>query len=152
YQAWWAEHASFSYFVRNAHSLYVEVLGELGVVGLGLLAGAFAYGGVVATANTMRGLADARVVAASLLGVVAAFFVGAGLERIWQLTALGAVGLVCLGLLIGPAGSRVELRRVQEDRGRRSARLPRFALGAAVLVAGWLTMCAQAIPSLTDLQ
>src|SRR5207244_4518099 len=36
YEAWWARHGSFSYFVRNAHSLYLEVLGELGLVGLGL--------------------------------------------------------------------------------------------------------------------
>ncbi len=33
YEAWWAQNGSFSYFVRDAHSLYVETLGELGVVG-----------------------------------------------------------------------------------------------------------------------
>jgi O-Antigen ligase len=152
YQAWWAEHASFSYFVRNAHSLYLEVLGELGVVGLLLLGGAFAYGGVVAATNTVRGVGDERVVTASLLGVVAAFLVGAGIEWIWQLTALGAIGLVCLGLLIGPAGSAVELRPIRAGQGLRSPRLPRFALGATVLVVGWLAMCAQAIPWLTELQ
>jgi hypothetical protein len=152
YQAWWAEHASFSYFVRNAHSLYLEVLGELGVVGFLLLAGAFVYGGVVAIRNTLGRVGDERVVAASLLGVIAAFYAGAGIEWIWQLTGLSAVGLICLGLLIGPGGSSVELRPIGAQDQARRARLPRFAAGAAVLALGWIAMCAQAIPWLTDLQ
>ena len=45
YESWWAEHASFTYFVRDAHSLYLEALGELGssasllAVGLVLVGG-----------------------------------------------------------------------------------------------------------------
>jgi len=152
YQAWWAEHASFSYFIRNAHSLYLEVLGELGVAGFLLLGGAFAYGGVVAVRNTLRRVNDERVVTASLLGVVAAFYVGAGIEWIWQLTALSAIGLVCLGLLVGPGGSSVELQPVRDDRRPRPTRMPRFAVAAALLVLGWVVMCAQAIPWLSDLQ
>ena len=152
YQAWWAEHASFSYFVRNAHSLYLEVLGELGVVGFLLLGATFAYGGIVAVRNTLRRAGDERLVAASLLGVVFAFYVGAGIDWIWQLTALSAIGLVSLGLLIGPAGSSVELRPIRGEQTGRGARLPRFAVGATVLALGWVVMCAQAIPWLTDLQ
>ena len=38
--------ASSSYFVRDAHSLYLETLGELGVVGLVLLLGALVTGSV----------------------------------------------------------------------------------------------------------
>ena len=64
YQAWWAQHAPFSYFVRNAHSLYFEVLGELGLVGLLLLVGALAYGGVGATRNVLRRAGEERVVGA----------------------------------------------------------------------------------------
>jgi hypothetical protein len=152
YQAWWAEHASFSYFVRNAHSLYLEVLGELGVVGFLLLGGAFAYGVAAAAGNTLRRVGDERLVAASLLGVVAAFYVAAGVDWIWQLTALSATGLACLGLLVGPAGSSVELRPIRDDGRSRPARVPRFALGATLLVLGWVVMCAQAIPWLSDLQ
>jgi hypothetical protein len=152
YRAWWAEHASFSYYVRNAHSLYLEVLGELGVVGFLLLAAAFAYGGIVAVRNTLRRAGDERLVAASLLGVVVAFYVGAGIDWIWQLTALSAIGFVSLGLLIGPAGSSVELRPIRGEATGRGARLPRFALGATVLALGWVVMCAQAIPWLTELQ
>ncbi len=152
YEAWWAEHASFSYFVRNAHSLYLEVLGELGLIGFLLLGGAFACGGIFAVRNTLRRAGDERVVAASLVGVVAAFYVGAGIDWIWQLTALSAIGLVCLGLLIGPAISAVELHRVRGEARARRGRLPGFAVGAAALGLGWFALCAQAIPWLTDLQ
>jgi hypothetical protein len=152
YQAWWAEHASFSYFVRNAHSLYLEVLGELGVVGFLLLGAAFAYSGIAAVRNALRRAGEERVVAASLLGVVVAFYVGAGIDWIWQLTALSAIGLVSLGLLVGPAGSSVELRPIRGEGTGRRGRLPRVAVGATVLAVGWVVMFAQAIPWLTDLQ
>ena len=33
YEHWWSEHASFTYFLKDAHSLYLEVLGELGPSG-----------------------------------------------------------------------------------------------------------------------
>jgi hypothetical protein len=152
YEAWWAQHAPFSYFVRNAHSLYLEVLGELGVVGFLLLVGALGLGGVVAARNTVRLREDERVVAASLFGALAAFLLAAGLDWVWQLTAVSAVGLVCLGLLIGPAGSSPPPHVVRPNRRRRSTRLPSFAFGGVVLLSGWLLLCAQALPWLTDLQ
>lgn len=150
YQAWWAEHASFSYVVRNAHSLYLEVLGELGLIGFLLLTAAFAYGAVIAVKNTLARDGEERILAASLLGVLSAFYVGAATEWIWQLTVVSAVALVALGLLTGPAGSPVTLRQVEA--GRRGHRAPRFAVGATVLLVGWCVICAQAIPWLADLQ
>ena len=33
YQSWWTEHADFPLFVRDAHNLWLEMLGELGIVG-----------------------------------------------------------------------------------------------------------------------
>ena len=31
YEHWWSQHASFTYFLKDAHSLYLEVLGEASV-------------------------------------------------------------------------------------------------------------------------
>ena len=36
---WWTQHGSYAAYVRDAHSLYVETLAELGIIGL-LLIGA----------------------------------------------------------------------------------------------------------------
>ena len=33
YEPWWAQHGSLDYYVRNAHSLFVETAAELGMVG-----------------------------------------------------------------------------------------------------------------------
>lgn len=148
YEAWWAQHAPFSYSVQNAHSLYFEVLGELGVVGFVLLVAALVYGGVVATRNALHRAGAERVVGASLLGVVGGFYLGAGLEWIWQLPAVAGVGVLCLGLLTGPAGASQPLAYARP----RPHRLPRFALGLGALALGWCVLCAQAVPWLADLQ
>jgi O-Antigen ligase/Tetratricopeptide repeat len=151
YEAWWAQHASFSYFVRNAHSLYLEVLGELGLVGFLLLGGAFVYGGAVAIARVRQARPDERQMVAAFTAVLGTFLLGAGIEWIWQLAAVSAIGLVCLGLLTGPA-TAVSAPRAVGGRAQGRARGHRFAPAVAVLVTGWLLICAQAVPWLTDLQ
>jgi hypothetical protein len=151
FESWWAQHAPFSYFIRNAHSLYLEVLGELGIVGFLLLVGAFLYGGGTACRRVLAAEREERITAAALLGVLAAFYFAAGIDWIWQLTAVSLVGIVALGLLVGPA----TLATAPIDtRGIRAARFraPRYAPVVAVLIVGWLVICTQAIPWLTDIQ
>ena len=97
WEGWWLQHRAISYFTRYAHSLYLQVLGELGAVGLVLLLGAFALivvGGVGGSRS-----ADAVGLGAAAAGAFAAFFVGAGVDWMWQMPAVSAVGFVLLGLL-----------------------------------------------------
>ena len=54
YQSWWMEHASLPLFVRDAHSLWLETLAELGVVGLLLLVIAFGTAFVAGIARMGR--------------------------------------------------------------------------------------------------
>ena len=54
YQSWWMEHASLPLFVRDAHSLWLETLAELGLVGLLLLVIAIGTGFVAAIARMGR--------------------------------------------------------------------------------------------------
>jgi O-Antigen ligase len=151
FEAWWAQHASFVYFVRNAHSLYLEVLAELGVIGLLLLCGALGVGGVLAVRNTLLRAGQERLLTAALLGVLAAFYFGAAIEWIWQLTAVSAVGIACLGLLVGPAGQAADLS-IATRREPPSRQISLFATAIAFLIVGWLLICAQALPWLTDQQ
>jgi tetratricopeptide (TPR) repeat protein len=136
YEAWWAEHASFRYFVRDAHSLYLETLGELGVVGLGLILGSFAaaLAAALGARRTMRNPATAAVI-----GAFAAFALGAGVDWIWELTAVSMIGAVLLGLLAGPLGMRGE-----------DATSPNLGwLRAAALSASVLIICLEALPLVT---
>jgi O-antigen ligase len=144
YEAWWTRHASFSYFVRDAHSLYVETLGELGLIGFALLI-LFLGSGAAAAAFRLRGAGTAeRASIAALAGVLAAYALGAGIDWMWELTVVSVVGIASLALLVGPATMAAPRQAltasdVAEDGSRRGARratsraLPRAVIVVAAL-------------------
>ena len=140
FEAWWAEHGTLDWFVRNAHSLWLETLGELGLIGALLLAGAFAAG-LVEGSRRLRGRPDEeRSAVAALLAVVVAFVVGMQIDWAWQIPAVAAIGVVSLALLVGPSTAR----GVRDLRGRPL----RFGPRAVVVLVAWAAMLAQAIPML----
>lgn len=141
FASWWAQHGSIDWFLRNAHSLWLETLGELGLVGLALLLAAFGVA-VAAGAGRLRGRSDAdRGTAAALLAVSVAFAAGAGIDWIWQIPAIGGFGVVCLALLVGPATA---------DAAMAAPRPRQFLPRAGTVLAAWLAMLALAIPLLVD--
>jgi hypothetical protein len=146
FQAWWAQHGSLAYFVRNAHSLYLETLGELGILGLLLLAGSFAVGLVAAFQRLRAGPEDDRLLTAALLGSFVAFAAGAAVDWVWQFAAIGGVGVVCLALLTAPGGERRD--PTPPRRGRRGLRGSVAAVAIGLLA--WAFVCAQAVPLLAD--
>ncbi len=150
YEAWWAQHGSIAMFVRDAHSLYLETLAELGFVGFVLLAGAFGLG-IASAVVRLRRADDDRTTIAALTAAFLAFAVGAGIDWMWELTAVSVVGIACLGLLTGPATKLYGRPRVAR-RGERPVPRRRFAVGAAALVLGWLVICAEAIPLLSQVK
>ena len=144
YEAWWAQHGSISYFTRHAHSLYLETLGELGVVGLALLVG-FLVAGLVAGLGRLRAAdPEERNVIAALAGVAIAFALAAGIDWIWQLTVIPVVAIVALALLAGPA----TLPGGPSASGDR--RLMPVAVRAGVVAAALCLVAAQAIPLLVQ--
>jgi O-antigen ligase len=102
YQSWWMEHASLPLFVRDAHSLWLETLAELGLVGLLLLVIAIGTGFVAAIARLGR-LGQDRPLVAAMAGVLAAFVVAAGIDWMWELSIVSLVAIVALGILVGRA-------------------------------------------------
>ncbi len=106
YEAWWAENGSLATFVRDAHTLYLEVLGELGVVGLVLLVAALGIGLAVGIMRTVQADSRRRVAYAALVAVVIAWLVEAGIDWMWESTVVTLVAVACLGLLVGPASRR----------------------------------------------
>jgi hypothetical protein len=147
YEAWWAEHASIPAFVRDAHSLYLETLGELGLVGLGLLL-AFLVSCLVTGARRLAGRPEGeRAAVAVLLALVAAFLFEAGIDWMWELTAVSVVAVFALGLLTGPATER-ELTGLQAAEARRGRPLLRIALAAIAFG----LIVAEAIPLLANME
>lgn len=132
----WNQRGDTSEFVRDAHSLYLESLAELGVPGL--LALLVFLGGLAVTValawRAAAGHADRGLIAGGAAALVA-WFVGAGVDWLWESTGVTLFMLSVAGILIAC--------RSRSARGRRAA--PRTAL---VLVAG-LVLAAQ-LPGLVS--
>jgi hypothetical protein len=93
----WARERPITYRVSEAHSLYAEVLSELGVVGA-LLVIAVLLAILVGIAVRLRG--DSRVFHAGLLAAALTWMLHAGVDLDWEMTAvtlwLFAVGAAAL--------------------------------------------------------
>jgi hypothetical protein len=89
----WLQHRDVGERVKVAHSLYVETLAELGIVGFAFLA--LFLGGVVVAATRAR-----------IPGAIAAFVVWAvhnALDWDWEMPALALLGLALAGLIVAEA-------------------------------------------------
>jgi hypothetical protein len=123
----WAKDRPQPYDVQNAHSLYVEVLGELGIVGLvlvltlvlTLLAGAV---------GRIRG--PDRAVAAAGVAIVLMWGVRAGIDWDWQMPVVTVWALIAGGALLArPRGAAAAA-----GAGLVPGKLGRVLLGLGVLV------------------
>ncbi len=152
YGQWWLQHRPIALAAKDAHSLYAETLGELGIVGLALLVGAFVAGLVTAGRRLLRLEGDERVTLAAVTAAFAAYVVAAGIDWMWELTIVSVVAFACLGLAVSPATAAGARPRLTDTEERLPRRYGRFGLGAAAIVGGWLLICAIAVPLLSGLK
>lgn len=141
FAAWWAQHAPITFTVRDAHSVFLQALGELGLVGALLLAGAFAVAGGVAVARLRASEGEQRLLIAALAAVLAALVAGVAVDWVWKLPLIGGFGAVVLGLLTGPATA---------SRPPASARAAPAPLRIAGLGVGAVLIVALALPWLVQ--
>jgi O-antigen ligase/polysaccharide polymerase Wzy-like membrane protein len=147
FEPWWAQHGKLDWFVRNAHSLWLESLAELGLIGFMLVAAPFALGLGAGLSRLRRAAGPDRTTVAALVAVLAGFALGAALDWIWQLPAVAALALLSLGLVVGPATTgRATANAPVADRPPRL----RFGVRAAIVLGAWVVLCAQAIPFLAN--
>jgi hypothetical protein len=135
FEAWWAQHkgAHYSGFVEDAHSLYLEALAELGIVGFALLVGFLAWVFVAGGRRYLRASSRRRTQLAAALAGCAAFCLGSAYDWLWQIAVLPIAFLLLASVLVG-AGER---------RRSRPFPLPARLAGVAVSIAA---MVAIAIP------
>jgi hypothetical protein len=100
FEFWWSRDGDTSDIVDNAHSLYMETLGELGIVGLGLLVAFFLTvligGGIAALrAGDLRAPPLAAAVASCV-----AFCFTAAFDWMWQLPVLPVATLLLAAVLV----------------------------------------------------
>lgn len=112
FELWWARNGKYSQVVRDTHSLYLQTMGELGIVGI-LLLGSFVVLILTAGARTIlrADVRDRPMPAAALAGVVA-FLVSAALDWVWQLPVVPAATMLLVAILVtGRTGRSADPRR-----------------------------------------
>jgi O-antigen ligase len=138
YEFWWARDRRYDGFVRNAHSLYLQTLAEMGWPGLLivlLFVGTALWAGLL-TRLRARAAKDAGA-AAALLVAFLLFLFHAGVDWMWESTAVGALGLVAIATAVA---GRTQSREHTADwtagtRWRRIASRGAMAVGALLAIA-----------------
>jgi hypothetical protein len=120
----WLRERTFPGQVLDAHGLYAETGGELGWIGLGLLAGVL----MLPLATAVR--ARAHPLAAATFGVTVAYVVSAGVDWDWEVPAVTLVMLACGASSVILAGDRRRAPRLTVPTAGRVATL--VVLGAVV--------------------
>ena len=153
YEAWWAQHGSIRLFVRDAHSLYLETLAELGLLGLAIVLALVVTGLVVGVRRAQRADGDVRVTVAALTAAFAAFAAAAAFEWVWELTVVSVVAVAALALVAGQtAAAPTPLRAVDADARPRRSPGHRAGLVVASLLVAWILIIGQAVPLLAQRQ
>jgi hypothetical protein len=130
----WALRRPLEFAVVEGHSLYLEMLGELGVAGLALLATAL----LAPLVALMRRRREDRVLWSAVLAVAVAWMVRAALDWDWEMPVLTLPVLALLGAACARDIARGEAPgavagAAQARRGRRSG-TTRLVAGLAILI------------------
>lgn len=100
FEYWWARKGNGSGTVRDAHSLYMQALGELGIVGLALLAAFLLTILLGGGRRALRAGPGERTQLAAALAGCTAFCLTAAFDWVWQIPVLPVALLLLAALLV----------------------------------------------------
>jgi hypothetical protein len=100
YEYWWAQNGSLATFVRDAHSLPIETLAELGPVGFLLIVG-FITGILVVGVGRSRQVGEARPWLVACCAASAAFAAAASIDWVWEVAVIPVVFLLLAAAILG---------------------------------------------------
>ncbi len=130
FEFWWTRNSDGSGTVRDAHSLYMQTLGELGIVGIVLLSAFLLTVLIGGARNALRSSGPERPLLAAALAGCTAFCFGAIFDWLWQIPVL-SIALLLLAVVLLSPGSRASSASEPAPFA-----LPlRFATAAAALLA-----------------
>jgi O-antigen ligase len=132
-----------------AHSLFLEELADLGVVGAALTVALVLFLLWVGFEAWRRARGPTRELYAVLLAVSLAFVVGAAIDWFWQIAAVGAVFFIATGILVAGRCAQIAAERRERD-GADAGEGRRFGLAVTGLVIAWLTAIALTGPLLVE--
>jgi hypothetical protein len=133
---------------HDAHSLYLQMLSELGVPGAILVLAMVAvllWAGFCAWRD---GSGPHRETLAALFAVAVAFAIGAAIDWFWQIAALTAVFFCATGALVAARCGQLVRKRAAANGSGPAPR--RYGLTVVGLVVAWLTALALVGPLLVD--
>jgi O-antigen ligase len=112
WELWWLHYRTVPAFAQDAHSLPLQTLAELGLVGLALLG--MLVGGVAAACHRAHLVSPGFTSGAT--GAIVAYAAHAPLDWDWQMPAVTLVALVLVGMVLGAAspGGATAPRRFEE--------------------------------------
>ncbi|MGI8461914.1 MAG: O-antigen ligase family protein [Solirubrobacterales bacterium] len=103
FEFWWAREGDpdAAIFIRDAHSLYLETLAELGPVGLLLVLALIVTLLIGGIRSTLRSRADERTPIAAATAACFVFAAAAAVDWVWELAALPAAFLLLASVATG---------------------------------------------------
>lgn len=135
FNGWWAAHGTLPVFIQNAHSLPLETLAELGILGFAAL-GVFVLTPLITGVRRLREeFRDPGL--GACLAIVVASLLSASIDWMWRLPAAFVPAVIAIGLLAGPA-----LAAPSSGRSR-------FGFGILAILLGWVAILAAALSLFT---
>ncbi|HEX5610235.1 MAG TPA: O-antigen ligase family protein [Solirubrobacterales bacterium] len=147
YEFTWEQLRSIDLPLHNAHSLYLEVFDELGLIGGVLIVGLFGYLLWTGFSAWRAASGPRRDLYAVLLAGMLAFAVGAAIDWYWEIAGLGAVFFLLAGVVVSVRCAQISSTAPSAKRKEDGRR---YGLAVAGVVVAWIAAVALIGPLLVQ--